>query len=82
MEPLLCFPISPPTAVTAVLERSGYPWRGIDRAEAVDADEPEDGWSGAVICSGTDPTAAFALCRHLRTRVVVLALKPPAPACS
>ena len=57
MEPLLCFPKDPPAAVVAVLERSGYPWLGIDRSESVDADEPEDGWAGAVICSGTDPTA-------------------------
>src|SRR5665213_3135070 len=73
MEPLLCFPASPPTAVTAVLERAGYPWRGIDRSESVESEEPEDGWSGAVVCSGTDPTAAFALCRHLRTLEVPLA---------
>ena len=73
MEPLLCFPRTPPTEVTAVLERAGYPWLGIDRAEAVEADEPEDGWSGAVICSGADPVAAFALCRHLRSREVPLA---------
>ena len=73
MEPLLCFPRLPPTAVTAVLERAGYPWLGIDRAEAVDVDEPEDGWSGAVICSRGDPVAAFTLCRHLRAREVPLA---------
>jgi len=73
MEPLLCFPRLPPAAVTAVLERAGYPWLGIDRAEAVDVDEPEDGWSGAVVCSGGDPVAAFALCRHLRSREVPLA---------
>jgi two-component system alkaline phosphatase synthesis response regulator PhoP len=73
MEPLLCFPALPPTAVTAVLERAGYPWRGIDRADAVDAEEPDDGWSGAVICSASNPTAAFAICRHLRTREVPLA---------
>ena len=73
MEPLLCFPSTPPTPVTAVLERAGYPWRGIDGSEAVDTEEPEDGWAGAVICSGPDPVAAFALCRHLRTREVPLA---------
>jgi len=73
MEPLLCFPALPPTAVTAVLERAGYPWRGIDRAEAVDAEEPDDGWSGGVICSASNPTSAFAICRHLRTREVPLA---------
>ena len=47
MEPLLCFPASPPLSVTSVLDRAGYPWKGVDRTDAVDADEPEDGWSGA-----------------------------------
>ncbi len=73
IEPLLCFPESPPPAVIAVLDRAGYPWRGIDNPESVETDEPEDGWSGAVICSGVDPIGAFLLCRHLRKREVPLA---------
>ena len=59
--------------MTGVLDRSGYPWRGIDKPEAAEIDEPEDGWSGAVICSGEDPVGAFLLCRHLRKREVPLA---------
>ena len=59
--------------MTAVLDRAGYPWRGIDKPEAAEIDEPEDGWSGAVICSGEDPIGAFLLCRHLRKREVPLA---------
>ena len=59
MEPLLCFPAVPPAPVTGVLDRSGYPWRGIDRPEAVEIEEPEDGWSGAVICSGDDPVGGL-----------------------
>jgi two-component system alkaline phosphatase synthesis response regulator PhoP len=73
VEPLLCFPDPPPAAVTAVLDRAGYPWRAVDRPEAAEAEEPEDGWSGAVITSGTDPAGAFLLCRHLRKRDVPLA---------
>jgi two-component system alkaline phosphatase synthesis response regulator PhoP len=73
IEPLLCFPESPPAVVTTVLDRAGYPWRGVDKAEASESDEPEDGWSGAVICSGADPLGAFLLCRHLRKREVPLA---------
>jgi hypothetical protein len=60
-------------AVIAVLERAGYPWRGIDRPDAAETEEPEDGWSGAVISSGEDPIGAFLLCRHLRKREVPLA---------
>jgi hypothetical protein len=73
MEPLLCFPKIPPTTVTGVFDRAGYPWLGIDRAEAIEGDEPEGGWSGAVVCTSSDPAAAYALCRHLRTREVPLA---------
>jgi DNA-binding response OmpR family regulator len=73
VEPLLCFPASPPEAVTAVLDRAGYPWRGIDGPDTADSDEPEDGWSGAVISSRADPVAAFQLCRHLRKREAPLA---------
>lgn len=73
MEPLLCFPDPPPAGVVTVLERAGYPWRAVSRPDAADTDEPEDGWSGAVICSGEDPGGAFLLCRNLRKREVPLA---------
>jgi DNA-binding response OmpR family regulator len=73
MAPLLCFPALPPRPITDALARAGYRWVGIDRPEAADAEEPEDGWSGAVVCSGDDPIGAFMLCRHLRKREVPLA---------
>ncbi len=68
MEPLLCFPDPPPAAVPEALERAGLTWRAVADAEAADAGEPEDGWAGAVVATGPDPGAAFALCRRLRTR--------------
>jgi DNA-binding response OmpR family regulator len=73
MEPLLCFPDPPPSAVTAVLDRAGYPWRAVHRPEAAETDEPEDGWSGAVICANEDPVGAFQLCRQLRKHDIPLA---------
>lgn len=73
MEPLLCFPAVPPPAVTGVLDRAGYTWRGMDKPESADLHEPEDGWSGAIICCSEDPVGAFLLCRHLRKREVPLA---------
>jgi DNA-binding response OmpR family regulator len=73
MEPLLCFPDPLPTAVAGVLDRAGYPWRAVARPEDADTLEPDDGWSGAVVCSGGDPAGAFALCRQLRKRDVPLA---------
>lgn len=72
MDPLLCFPDPPPPPVVAVLDQAGYPWRAAGSAEEADAAEPVDGWSGAVISSGSDPGPALQLCRHLRKREVPL----------
>jgi DNA-binding response OmpR family regulator len=30
--------------------------------------EPDDGWSGAIVCADADPEGAFALCRSVRKR--------------
>ncbi len=68
MEPLLVFPDPPPPALTQVLELDGYPWKAADGAQAAVAVEPEDGWSGAVVCADDDAEGAFALCRALRKR--------------
>jgi DNA-binding response OmpR family regulator len=72
MEPLACFPDPFPAELALALERAGYPWKSVGRPEHVDADEPEDGWAGAVICTEPDPQGAFALCRLVRTREVPL----------
>ncbi len=72
MEPLLCFPAPVSDDLTQVLERAGYPWKAVSRPEHAETDEPEDGWSGAVISADGDAQGAFALCRLLRTREVPL----------
>ena len=72
MQPLLCFPDPFPAELALELERGGYPWRALGRPEQADLDEPEDGWSGAVVCAADDTQAAFALCRRLRSREVPL----------
>ena len=68
----MCFPDPFPAEVGLALERAGYPWKAIDRAEHAQSDEPEDGWSGAVVCADVDAAGAFALCRLVRTREVPL----------
>ncbi|MHB1710819.1 MAG: winged helix-turn-helix transcriptional regulator [Acidimicrobiales bacterium] len=73
IEPLLCFPDPPPAGVTAVLDRAGYPWCAVSNPESAEKQEPEDGWSGAVVCSGEDLAGAFLICRHLRKREVPIA---------
>jgi DNA-binding response OmpR family regulator len=52
--------------------RAGYPWKAVDRPEHVDSDEPEDGWSGALVNASKDPQGAFLLCRTVRNREVPL----------
>jgi DNA-binding response OmpR family regulator len=68
MEPLLCFPEPFPAEVALILERAGYPWKTVARPEHAEADEPEDGWGGGVVCADRDPGQAFALCRLMRAR--------------
>lgn len=66
MEPLLLHPDPPPADVVQTLDQGAYPWRPVSRAEAASTVEPEDGWSGAIVCADADPEGAFALCRALR----------------
>ena len=68
MEPLLLFPDPAEPAVTQALDLASFPWKGVTGVEQAAAVEPEDGWSGAVVCADRDPETAFALCRDLRSR--------------
>jgi two-component system alkaline phosphatase synthesis response regulator PhoP len=72
VEPLLCFPDPFPAELALALSRAGYPWKALTRPEHAEADEPEDGWAGAVVCAQPDRAGAFALCRRLRSREVPL----------
>jgi two-component system alkaline phosphatase synthesis response regulator PhoP len=72
MEPLLVFPDPAPAALAQALDADGYPWRAVARAELLASSEPEEGWSGAVICAEEAPEAAFGVCRALRLRDVPL----------
>ncbi len=66
MEPLLVFPDPAPAALAQVLELGGYPWKAAGGANAAGAAEPEDGWSGAIVCADGEPEGAFSLCRAMR----------------
>ncbi len=68
MEPLLCFPDPLPEALAKSLEVAGYPHVAVSSLEQSVAREPDDGWSGAVICAAERPAEAMALCRSLRDR--------------
>jgi two-component system, OmpR family, alkaline phosphatase synthesis response regulator PhoP len=68
MDALLLFPDPPPPALAQTLDLGGFPWKAAATAEAAARLEPEDGWSGAIVCADDDPEGAFALCRALRKR--------------
>ena len=68
MEPLLLFPDPAPPALAQALDLGGWPWKAAATADAASRLEPDDGWSGAVVCADDDPDGAFALCRVVRKR--------------
>jgi DNA-binding response OmpR family regulator len=68
LEALLLFPDPAPPALAQALDLAGYPWKAVSTPQAAERLEPDDGWSGAVVCADIDPEAAFALCRSLRKR--------------
>lgn len=68
MDPLVCYPDPLPVELTKTLEQAGYPYIGVNSADAAQRLEPDDGWAGAVIVGLDDREAAFNLCRVLRKR--------------
>jgi DNA-binding response OmpR family regulator len=70
VEPLLVFPGLPSPAVTQALGLASYSWKAIGSLTQAEESEPDDGWSGAVVCADEQPDTAFALCRSLRKRDV------------
>jgi DNA-binding response OmpR family regulator len=72
MEPLLLYPDPPPPEVAQALDLGGYPWKAVNSFEAAARLEPDDGWSGALICADVESDGAFALCRALRKRDIPL----------
>ncbi|HTW06297.1 MAG TPA: response regulator transcription factor [Acidimicrobiales bacterium] len=73
MEPLLVFPDPPPAPLAHGLAMASYTWKAVMSVADVEQCEPEDGWSGGVVCADEQPDAAFALCRSLRKRDVPFA---------
>ena len=73
MERLLVFPEPAPPVLALALGLASYAWKGVASLADVEDAEPEDGWSGGVVCADQNPDGAFALCRALRKRDVPFA---------
>lgn len=72
MEPILVFPDPPPAMLAQTLDLGGYAWKAVGNAAIATADEPPDGWAGAIVVTDDDPEGALSLCRSLRKRDAVL----------
>jgi DNA-binding response OmpR family regulator len=67
MEPLLVFPNPPPAELAQALDLGGWAWKGASGLNEARADQPADGWVGAVVFADTDPEEAFRICRSIRS---------------
>jgi two-component system alkaline phosphatase synthesis response regulator PhoP len=73
LEPLLVFPDPAPAVVSQALALASYTWKAVGSLDEAEDSEPEDGWSGGVVCADELPDAAFGLCRSLRKRDIPFA---------
>ena len=69
---LLVYPDPPPTSLAQTLDLGGYEWRAVGSVGASERNEPDSGWTAAIICADDDPDGAWAMCRSLRKRDVPL----------
>lgn len=67
-ESFLIFPDPAPADIIRQLDFDGYQWQAVAGLDALSAAEPEDGWTGAIICADEEPDKAWALARELRRR--------------
>ncbi len=68
MEPILVSPDPPPPLLAQTLDLAGYAWKACANASVAAANEPPDGWGGAIIVADEDPESAFMMCRSIRKR--------------
>ncbi len=68
MTALAVFPPRPSPELAQLLDLGGHVWKPIASQDDVNAHEPDDGWSGAIVQMGDDPEAAWTVIRSLRRR--------------
>jgi DNA-binding response OmpR family regulator len=59
--------------VSQALGLASYTWKAVGSLDEAEDAEPEDGWSGGIVCADELPDAAFGLCRSLRKRDIPFA---------
>ncbi len=63
---VLVYPDPPPPLLAQTLDLAGVTWKAVGNASIAMAQQPSEGWSGAVVCADDDPEGAFGVCRVLR----------------
>ena len=58
MDPLLVFPTAPPE-LAQVLDLGGWTWKSVPDLDTARAEQPADGWVGAVVVAGDETEEAF-----------------------
>lgn len=76
MEPLLVFPDAEGDGLGGTLAEYDYPYLVVRTGAELEAAEPEDGWSGAIVSTIGGVDAAFELCRLVRHREPAPPLEP------
>ncbi len=69
-ETFVLFPNPAPTELVRTLDFGNYEWRAVTTIGDLRDAEPDDGWTGAIICADEDSDAAWSICRELRRRDV------------
>ena len=65
MKPLLVFPDPVPPELAQTLDIGGWAWKAAVDVDAARADEPADGWVGAIVMAASDLEPALRFCRSV-----------------
>ena len=72
LSPILMYPDPPPAILAQTLDLAGYRWQSVASIGASERNEPDDGWSAAIVSATDDAEGAWGICRALRKRDVPL----------
>ena len=68
MSVLAVYPATPSPELAQLLDLGGYVWKPLNTEDDVDAQEPDEGWLGAIVQVMEDTESAWAIIRALRRR--------------
>ncbi|MFT5530473.1 MAG: DNA-binding response OmpR family regulator [Candidatus Poriferisodalaceae bacterium] len=66
MDPIAIYPATPDPDLARLIDLAGYIWKPVNTEADVAAQEPDDGWGGAIVSISDESETAWAVCRALR----------------